>query len=166
MGISPFSRLSVVEHYERTFEKFKQDTEQAIETCRREFNDIRKKFDELRRIRRSLVVQYVERGAPARHEQGGDSDGPPPPKRKRWGKKSSTRRRTHMWDWYSIGIRTIGGSFGWDGASYLRTWVSWTLFFVLPTYISRTRCISRFWANMLWRYIHCFCHNNISWSIW
>lgn len=94
----------VVERYERSFEQFRQETEQAIATCRREFNDIRKKFEKLRRIRRSLVIRFVEPGSSSRMDN--DTDGPPPQRRKRWGKKSTARRRPNILDWCSSGCRT------------------------------------------------------------
>lgn len=93
---------SVVERYERSFEQFRQETERAIATCRREFNDIRKKFEKLRRIRRSLVFRYAEREA---SRMDLDTDGPTAPKRKRWGKKSTARRRPNILDWFKYQVK-------------------------------------------------------------
>lgn len=51
---------TVVQRYEQTFKQFRQETESAIATFRQQFTDIRRKFETLKRIRQSLVMELVQ----------------------------------------------------------------------------------------------------------
>lgn len=107
--------ISVVQRYEQTFEKFRQETENAIATFRKQFSDIRRKFEMLKRIRQSLMLELVQprpssnataaAASAVRHVVGGianaaaggaavqASASASGVRRKRWGKKTSMRRR-------------------------------------------------------------------------
>lgn len=114
---------TVVQRYEQTFKQFRLETESAIATFREQFTEIRRKFDTLKRIRQSLVLELVQpprtsgvlaaahvvravvgsgsRGVPLMQPGGigggGGAHGGPGTsgvRRKRWGKRTSVRTRS------------------------------------------------------------------------